>query len=598
VVFLVALGVGAVPIYGEPITTLALIIALRWVYGRYLVRHRGDEQILDETEERSILGTDASTNDASTSNMNDDDDDASSSSRTGTLNAIIFSDEEDAPPYYQDVSWQTTTSDFIMPVKRPTAVILWSEPTLKLDSIKPIMLDVDLSVEDNVEQQPDGLDLSLPSLPPPSPLRFSKKKKPRRLFFLDNLKVFLIFLLVTSNVACAFGASDMFYFTIGAYSNGFQKASGLVVGLLQAFGVSLFYFIAGYLLPAGYERKGRELFMLKRAGNLLIPGLVGCVIVVPGSVIIGQAMGGISIFAFPHPGHFWISFWLLLLTWMYASLYDSTSRLPFSTPFPSTAIRMLAGWWICGAAMFLIVLIYQVSGGNTFFACMPLTIGSLTCNVFMFYMGVVGYRNAWLERPIRDQLDITIGWLRFIVLCEAALLVCLFPISPSFANEIQIHSVSDAALSLGAFFVSGVFCLDMSIVVLDFFQQQLNFEHPVMKGLLENAHIVYVIHPLVISFLCWAFVAFYNYYVGIYRVPKLVFQTSSFDTYFHEYAVSKSAFVGPGNGALTLFMGFQCVLILTHVFVWPLARILRKHSAGQKRKLNVIILTLLPSPGF
>jgi hypothetical protein len=244
---------------------------------------------------------------------------------------------------------------------------------------------------------------------------------------------------------------------------------------------------------------------------------------------------------------------------------------------------MLAGFSICGLAMFLIAFSYQVIGGNVFFASMPLTISSLICHIFMFYMGVVGYRNSWLGRPIRDQLDISIWQLRVIVILEALLLVCMLPMALSSINGIELQSTGEIAFGMGAYLVAGAFCLDMSIVVLDFFQQHANSKYPVLKGLLDSAHIVYVIHPLVISLLSWGLVAFYNFYIGLYMVSGITFAKSD----LNNYAISKSIFIGPGNGAVTLFMAFQCILILTHAVVWPLARFIRrKCSDQQKRKAS------------
>lgn len=542
--FLVALGIGAVPTFGEPITTVALIIFLRWVYGRYLVRQRSIEAINhsggaggggDEEGEQGIEKRD---NEEFNFGFNDRD------------------EEEDG----EKTSF-STMSNF----GSSTPVVLWDEPDLEV-----VVVRVD--------------SVTVP--------------KKEHLFFLDNLKVVLVVLLITAHVACAFGANGMFYFTLGAYPNIFQKVSSSTLALLQSFAVPLFFFVAGYLTPPSFERKGRDEFMLRRGCNLLIPAIIGCVVVVPVTIIVGQAMGGVKIFTFPHPGHFWIAIWLLLVYCMYSSIYDSITRLPVSiSQLPSTLHRMLAGWWFCGVVMFLITLCYQLVG-NEYFASMPLSLGSLTSILFMFYMGVIAYRNSWLEQPIRDQLDISIGFLRLVVIGEAALLVFLFQRTLSFTSDLELFTLVDAAYMVATFSVAGIFCLDASLVALDFFQQHLDFEIGVATFMLSISHVVYVIYPLVIAFLCWAFVAFYNRYLELEDVSsaKIVFQEEDFDYYYQSYAISKSVLVGPGNGALTLFMGFQAVLTMTHLLVWPLAWSLNKIFSQEKRRLIILILTLLPTP--
>jgi glucan biosynthesis protein C len=585
--FVLLLVVGAISTHGETITAFIIVIALITSYGRYLDPKRNEAQkVQEESEEKSIAGHETTTCTGSTgastvhssnidididididANTDADADTDTSSTTSSNIHEISFGEEQDKQDNgifygygYDDSPWDGLID----------------------------LQDVDLTAHGGIAAPPSLVNPTPTATTAPRPKlrkkkRKRKSKKTRRLHFLDNLKVFLIFLLVTCHVACAFGAGDLFYFAIGDYSNNFQKSASVVLGLIQSFGASLFFFVSGYLVPAGYERHGREAFMLKRARNILIPALKGCFFVVPICVIIGQLMGGVSISAYPNIGHFWYSFWLLLLTWVYASLCESTTNLPFSSAeIPSTRIRMLTGFGVCGFAMFLVALAYQIIGGNVFFASMPLTISSLICHIFMFYMGVVGYRNSWLERPIRDQLDISIWQLHLIVALEAVLLVCTLPMALSSDIGIELQSTREVAFGMGAYLVAGAFCLDMSIVVLDFFQRHAASKYPVLKGLLDSAHIVYVMHPLVISLLSWGFVAFYNFYVGLYTVSGISFATSDLGN----YAVSKSTFIGPGNGAVTLLMAFQCVLIMTHAVVWPLARFIRRKRSDQRRTVN------------
>merc|ERR1712232_98322 len=106
------------------------------------------------------------------------------------------------------------------------------------------------------------------------------------------------------------------------------------------------------------------------------------------------------------------------MNWCYVSLYEVTETNPniFRT-FPSTPVRMLAGSTICGLLMCAVFVF--VKGGM--FATMPLWTGSLSCDIFMFYMGIQAKRNEWFSttKLLRDQLDINIWTLRLITVIEA-----------------------------------------------------------------------------------------------------------------------------------------------------------------------------------
>jgi hypothetical protein len=151
-----ALGCGAVPTIGEPITTVLLIFSLRVVYGGYLVR-----QLSIEDPDRGQLEIDGAAMDAD-----------------GKGETLSFSDDTDPHVVENQVFTVRPDSQNILPDS-----VLWEEPDFHVPIVQVIPVT---------------------------------SRTREHLSFLDNLRVALVLLLILAHVASAFGANDMFYFTLGS----------------------------------------------------------------------------------------------------------------------------------------------------------------------------------------------------------------------------------------------------------------------------------------------------------------------------------------------------------------------------------------------
>jgi hypothetical protein len=87
----------------------------------------------------------------------------------------------------------------------------------------------------------------------------------QRLFFLDNVKIFLTFLVVSHHVLCAFGGcSGGWYLIIGEYDCPFHQVAESLTLLNQAYFMPLFFLISAYFVPSSYDNKGKPPFFLER----------------------------------------------------------------------------------------------------------------------------------------------------------------------------------------------------------------------------------------------------------------------------------------------------------------------------------------------
>ena len=118
----------------------------------------------------------------------------------------------------------------------------------------------------------------------------------------------------------------------------------------------------------------------------------------------------------------------------------------------STGFRSGAGIGICGCALLPFLVLTKGS-----FASMPVSIGSVTCDFLMFYLGIQAKTGGWLERPLTEQLDVHPFVLLSFVVVEAA--------------GMAVASLDVDKFGLIVVLLAGMFCLDMSLLMLLVFQK-------------------------------------------------------------------------------------------------------------------------------
>jgi glucan biosynthesis protein C len=410
----------------------------------------------------------------------------------------------------------------------------------------------------------------------------------QRLFFLDNVKIFLTFLVLSHHVLCAFGGcSGGWFLIVGEYDCSFRQVAESLTLLNQAYFMPLFFLISAYFVPSSYDNKGKTAFLLGKAKRIWVPAMGVFFTVTPFTLMIAQAVAKAAIEYIPLPGHCWFLFYLLLFNWIYITIREASARdnhtgaeteienvetsaetaqAPDPSPpwpFPSIWKRLCYGLLICGLAMLVIFMIVE-----PVFYSMPITVGSLACSAFLFGVGVAAKQNGWFSRSIKEQLGMPVWGLRLVVVLEATALVALLPfLVPNENDDSEEEDELDAsAIPLGFLFflVAGVYCIDMSLAVLEFFQAHAAGQTKMSRYLAEAAYTVYLIHPLVVVAATSAFVVVYN----ILYDDAIKFEKDSI--------LSESELGGPGDGSLHLFVGWVIVFVISHSITWPLSWWIRR----------------------
>jgi len=386
---------------------------------------------------------------------------------------------------------------------------------------------------------------------------------PRRYFFLDNLKTFLTASVVSFHVVSSFNSpKDMELFIgIGDDSDGVKNAAvKVILGLLRAFFMTLFFLISGFFAFSTHKRKGRTAFIQTKTKRVLVPAVVYSYTINPLVMLIKALTEGNDIVYLPSPGVTWYLYFLFLFCVMFSTLRKESDQNQISPlqveddslslsndDLPSTKSRFFYGFFVCGVGMFLVSIALM----STWFYSMPIKIGSLVNNIFMFFVGVIAWEKNWFDgRAIADRLDVSSLFLGMTVFAESCVLGLLIA---AFDDE-------SFAISFCIYVLAGLYNVDMNTILLSFFQTNFNEATVLSKKLSKASYAVYLIHQLVIVSLTSIYVQLYNGFVD---------ENLNFDDGDNDVDNDESKGV-TGITDCGFYVGFIFVFLLTHLIVWPL----------------------------
>ncbi len=388
-----------------------------------------------------------------------------------------------------------------------------------------------------------------------APLSGNQSPK-KRLYYVDNVKIFLTVLVVSHHVTCAFGGcpgGKGWFLIVGLYDNSFRPFAQAFQVLNQGYFMSLFFFMSAYFVPSSFERKGKNEFLVDKAKRYWIPAFFVCFVLSPVGIGYSLWITGQDIVYLPSAEHTWFLNWLLLLNLAYAHIHSEDSREGAaeeenSRNLPGPFIRATVyGLGICGFGMFLVLTIVK---GNLFYG-MPMGPGSLTNDLLFFVAGTFAKKYGWLEKSMKEQIGLPIIFFRCMVVVEAAFMIYFFDKGQE--NELYYTPV--------VILIAGVYCIDMSLLVLEFFQSHLDFQNRYTKILSEAAYTVYIIHPAFVIGTSSLWIKVYESLTEkeIEWVAPLFYSSTPLD-----------------GGGFTLAISWLVSNILVHALVWPISFFVRK----------------------
>ncbi len=342
---------------------------------------------------------------------------------------------------------------------------------------------------------------------------------PNRVFYIDNLRVFLIMLVICHHLAIGFGAPGGWYYVVPTSpSYATFAVLSLFVIINQSFFMSLFFFVSAYFTPGSLKKKGVKKFLYDRLLRLGIPLAAYYFILNPSVAYIsfrfrGERDCGYLQFMLGEAhqyfgwGPLWFVFALLIFTGVYVMVTVVNQRYLHkhcSLSYPSNR-QILAFVVAIGFVTFLVRLVFPL--GVSLFG---LQMAFFPLYISFFLFGIQAGQADWLSQINSHQTK------RWFVLAFAFIIA--LPL---------IFELGGVSKGLGDTFRSGftfqslvyvlwepVVCIGISMKLLSVFRNRLN-NNTTLTGLMsKSAYTVYILHPF--------FVVIATYMARNCPVPYLV----------------------------------------------------------------------------
>ncbi len=234
----------------------------------------------------------------------------------------------------------------------------------------------------------------------------SAMQQPKKIFYIDYLKVVVTVLVVLHHSFITYGAPGGWYFTQKTSLAGAIAPMTVFVTINQSFFMGFFFFLSAYFIPTSYQKKGVRRFVLDRLIRLGIPLIFYSFVLSPFlSYLIYYFDQGYHISYMQYLRGFsqWIDFGVL---WFVAALLLFTlayvlwmqirgSRTPHKpVAAPSFRIILLVAAAI-GAVSFLVRVFFPVG-----WVLRPVgfQLGYFSQYVVLFILGLYASPNQWLSQ--------------------------------------------------------------------------------------------------------------------------------------------------------------------------------------------------------
>jgi len=323
----------------------------------------------------------------------------------------------------------------------------------------------------------------------------------QRLLFLDNLRVFLTALVVCHHSAIAFGAAGGWYYRIPPPPGSLAPLLlTIFAGINQAFFMSLFFAIAGYVTPASYDTKGPASYLRDRLMRLGIPLLFYFFVLNPFVVYLarrfeGRAPEGFLAFVsedYLHrcgTGPLWFVLALLLFGAAYAALRVLSRREHERTgtrPLPNNA-KVLGFVISIGLVAFAVRMVFPTGWG-----ILGLQLGFFPLYVPMFVFGVFAHGNGWLQDLGRAQADL---WFRAALVAIVAMPAIIL-LGGGLSGSADAFNGGATWQALVYAMWEPVVCVGISMKLVWLFRERFAAQGKIARRLAPSAYTAYIVHPV------------------------------------------------------------------------------------------------------
>jgi len=323
-----------------------------------------------------------------------------------------------------------------------------------------------------------------------------------RMFFLDNIRIYLTILVILHHAALAYGGMGGWAIRDPMVDDISPIFLTIFNAINQSYFMTAFFLLAGYFTPRSLEKKKGKQFLSERLIRLGIPILIYTTLIIN----INQYI--ISIYGAPfqpviayEPGHLWFLQLLLLFAVIYVLYKWLVGRFPrtlsiqiYRENFPPDSLLLLC-IVILSILTFMLRLVLPVGETIRVLNIQPAHVSHY---VFAFFVGVLAYRGDWFRRLTREQ-GRRWGLIALVVLPLLFVIMILGGVLESDENLVKFlggfHWQSLVYAVWETFMMVGVI-----VFLLYFFRERFNQAGSVAKIMAASVFTVYIIHQAVLYF--------------------------------------------------------------------------------------------------
>ena len=325
-------------------------------------------------------------------------------------------------------------------------------------------------------------------------------KTSKRMYFLDNLKAFIILLMVAFHVGLGYMDPQIEWW----YVNDTLKNSlfNLFVLETDVYIMPIMFMLAGYFTIPVLNKRGIKEFWRDKLWRIVLPWIGGSLLVAPliaYSIIFSRTPTPPNYFsfwgnefwgAFFQQAHFWflgiLALFFLLLTFVYQQ-NPQYFKKPAQVKMPSKWFFSLFAL-ISALPFFLANLIFPADLWYTklyIFCFQPVRLGLLAC---YFVLGVYAWKNAWFTGDGYNPK--VLGWSIGAIVMLVVFLY--YRITFTFAPNVLPLFKAGHALTFS------VFCLTTTFAGIAVFHKFIDSDAYLWRRLAANSYIIYFIHQCIV----------------------------------------------------------------------------------------------------
>lgn len=317
-----------------------------------------------------------------------------------------------------------------------------------------------------------------------------------RLYYIDNLRVWLIVLVILHHLAVTFGRSGPWYYVVPQTPEAATAASLVFLLINQAYFMGLFFGVSAYFTPGSVDRKGMRRFIRDRAVRLGIPLLLFVFVLAPLASLHGAlaAPGPYTFSTFVSTFDFG-PLWFVELLIIFTAVYVGIRR---GRPAPEPRNDTLRARTVIIFTPALAVATYLFRFGFPLSSSIPY-VGlpspyEIPQYATFFVVGILAYRRGWLA-----NLPSRFGVVGGIV--AIAVTVVMFPIALIDFHQVILPGTWQSGLYA---LWEQTFAVGICLAMLVFFRRFCNRRGRLGAELARSAFPAYVVHPPVITWLAIA----------------------------------------------------------------------------------------------